>query len=326
MGTHAVLHEGRRVPMLVSMKAEVCPRWSPYRAEGQEGAHVGLHEGRMVHMLVYMKPEGCPCWFHEGRWVPMMVSMKAEGCPCWSPSRQMGAHAGLHEGRMVPMLVSMKTGRCPRVNAGRPRTDVTKRNYTTPAVDVNNEDDSSDIFPVYCAALVLVIVGLVGYVIYKKYQRMRSKRRQKAPCSHEDVEYSKASGGDSGVFVDNDSPKYYTYCLASGVRDLPVGKRKELEKTLATPHSDSWKLLAKEIGYSSKRLTQLESRGGAEGNSSFKYMLHDWERRDAATVTRLIQALRNIGRQDAARIIYVDSTEGRTQMLSKHNSASQNMV
>ncbi|WAR10890.1 TNR16-like protein, partial [Mya arenaria] len=99
---------------------------------------------------------------------------------------------------------------CFSVNAGRPRTDVTKRNYTTPAVDVNNEDDGSDIFPVYCAALVLVIVGLVGYVIYKKYQRMRSKRRQKAPCSHEDVEYSKASGGDSGVFVDNDSPKYYT--------------------------------------------------------------------------------------------------------------------
>jgi len=77
-------------------------------------------------------------------------------------------------------------------------------------VTTRDEDDGSDIFPVYCSALVLVIVGLVAYVIYKKYQRMRNKRRMKGPCAHEDVEYSKASGGDSGVFVDGDSPKCYT--------------------------------------------------------------------------------------------------------------------
>ena len=43
---------------------------------------------------------------------------------------------------------------------------------------------------------------------------MRSKRRHiKARDPHDDVEYSKASGADSGVFVENDSPKSFTCML-----------------------------------------------------------------------------------------------------------------
>jgi len=56
-------------------------------------------------------------------------------------------------------------------------------------------------------------------------------------------------------------------------------------------------------------------------------MLHDWERRDIATVTFLIQCLKNIGRDDIARILYIDSTEARTQLLPKQHTLSQsNMV
>ena len=40
----------------------------------------------------------------------------------------------------------------------------------------------------------------------------------------------------------------FSDCLASRVRDIPQGKRKELEKILSSPQSDGWKVLAKELG------------------------------------------------------------------------------
>ena len=80
-------------------------------------------------------------------------------------------------------------------------------------------------------------------------------------------------------------------------------------------------------GYSDKRMSQFESKRNTENNSCFKHMLHDWERRDLATVTFLIQCLKNIGRDDIARILYIDSTEARTQLLPKQHTLSQsNMV
>lgn len=202
---------------------------------------------------------------------------------------------------------SMDAGKTPRYN------------QSVPTVYSQDDDDDSDIIPVYCSVLGLVVVGLLGYVVVKHWRRMRAKRRHKAPCNHEDVEYSKASGGDSGIFVDNESPKNYSYTLASRVRDLPLTKRRELEKILSSRQSDSWKILAKELGYSTKRMTQFESKKSTETNSSFKHMLHDWERRDSSTVGLLVQCLRNIGREDAARVVYIDSLEGRTQLTSKQH-------
>ena len=55
-------------------------------------------------------------------------------------------------------------------------------------------------------------------------------------------------------------------------------------------------------------------------------MLQDWERRDIAIVSHLLQCLRNIGREDAARILYLDSTEGRTQLLAKQQQQHHNHV
>jgi hypothetical protein len=83
-------------------------------------------------------------------------------------------------------------------------------NSSTPIVYTHDDDDDGDVIPIYCSVLGLVVVGLLCYVVIKHWRRMRAKRRHKAPCSHEDVEYSKASGGDSGIFVDNESPKNYS--------------------------------------------------------------------------------------------------------------------
>ena len=67
-----------------------------------------------------------------------------------------------------------------------------------------------DAIPVYCAALGAVVVGLLAYVIFKQYSRIRDKKRHKIHDPHEHVEYSRASGiNDSGVFVESATCKYY---------------------------------------------------------------------------------------------------------------------
>ena len=62
------------------------------------------------------------------------------------------------------------------------------------------EDNDIDIIPLYCAILGAVVIGLLGYVVLVHYRRMKEKRLVREP--HEDVEYSKASGGDSGIYVE----------------------------------------------------------------------------------------------------------------------------
>lgn len=207
---------------------------------------------------------------------------------------------------------------CFSVNAGRGPT----YNYSTPTIYDQDDDDDGDIIPVYCAALGLVVAGLLGYAVFKHRRRMLAKRRHKAPCTHDDVEYSKASGGDSGVFVENDSPKKYTYNMASKFRDLPHTKRKELEAVFCSTHSDSWKKLAIELGYSQKQIVHFESRRSNNGKNCFKHLLHNWEKRDMSTVHHLVNCLRNIGRDDAAKVLHVvGSTEGKTELiLTQHNN------
>lgn len=67
-----------------------------------------------------------------------------------------------------------------------------------------------DIIPLYCAILGAVVVGLLGYVILVHYRRMKEKRLVREP--HEDVEYSKASGGDSGIYVEVEHQQKGTNC------------------------------------------------------------------------------------------------------------------
>lgn len=72
-------------------------------------------------------------------------------------------------------------------------------------------NSSVDFIPLYCALLGAVVLGLLIYVIYKHYQRLKEKRAGKEP--HEDVEYSKTSGGDSGVYVENEMMGRSCKCL-----------------------------------------------------------------------------------------------------------------
>ena len=72
-------------------------------------------------------------------------------------------------------------------------------------------------------------------------------------------------------------------------------------------------------GYNHRKICDLDNRGRHEHGSCLKYLFHDYDKQPTGTVGSVFQALRNIGREDAARVLFIDSTEGRTQ-------ASQNQA
>ncbi|CAI9719777.1 tumor necrosis factor receptor superfamily member 16-like [Octopus vulgaris] len=70
------------------------------------------------------------------------------------------------------------------------------------------EETRIDVIPIYCALLGAVVCGLCGFAIYKHCQRQRNKRLgARDNAMHEDVEYSKASGRDSGIVYDDSGIK-----------------------------------------------------------------------------------------------------------------------
>ncbi|XP_076460710.1 tumor necrosis factor receptor superfamily member 16-like [Babylonia areolata] len=158
-------------------------------------------------------------------------------------------------------------------------------------------DDGVDVIPLYCVALGAVVVGLLGYVVSVHYRRMRVKRLAREP-HYEDVEYSKASGADSGIFVDSEHHHHHhqhqhqhhhhqhqhhhhhhphhqhhhhqhqkhhecaVITAKTRLRDLPQSKKKELEMTFfaGSRGPADWKSLARELGYNSGKIATFEAR------------------------------------------------------------------
>ena len=88
-------------------------------------------------------------------------------------------------------------------SSDKPEAFLTNK-LTNQPLGKNIREKDFDAIPIYCAALGAVVVGLLGYVIFKQYSRIRDKKRHKIHDPHEHVEYSRASGiNDSGVFVES---------------------------------------------------------------------------------------------------------------------------
>lgn len=176
----------------------------------------------------------------------------------------------------------------------------------------HEDDDDIDVIPLYCAALGAVVVGLLAYVGFVHYRRMRDKRLSREP--HEDVEYSKASGADSGVFVDPEHHQLKYHCVLTGstrLRDLSNARKKELERVLVAGSRGptDWKGLARELGYNSGKITSFESRRSTDPGAPYRHVMHDWARLEGATVTGFLRALRNTGRHDVVKYLQAECTE-----------------
>ncbi|XP_069107978.1 tumor necrosis factor receptor superfamily member 16-like [Argopecten irradians] len=217
-------------------------------------------------------------------------------------------------------------------------TDVIFDQYTTKPQSnrrgdeypTETEEESFDVIPVYCTILASVIVGLLFYVMYKHYSRIRDKKRHKGHDLHDDVEYSKTSGADSGVFEDTDHHGYRPckeighhckYNQLTRIRDLPQSKKKEIEKHLSVKRAgaerlvEDWTVLARELGYTNKKIDKIANKN-KDTLSTVQYLLSDWSKSRTATVGVFIKALIDIGRPDVVKLLQNDGkSETLVQMV-----------
>ncbi|KAL5006131.1 hypothetical protein ScPMuIL_017289 [Solemya velum] len=196
-----------------------------------------------------------------------------------------------------------------------PKNFPSKTMTTEPtALEAGDYEDSDeiDIIPLYCALLGAVVVGLLGYVVFTHYRRMKEKQKHKGHEPHEEVEYSKASGGDSGVYMESELT-LKTYTLSTRIKDLPQMKKKELEKNLIAFKTDlpvdNWRSLARELGFNEERIASIEARAPPDSSPPVRGLLHEWSKSHKATVGKLIRALRTVGRADAAKCLQADLSE-----------------
>ncbi|KAK2186859.1 hypothetical protein NP493_186g01048 [Ridgeia piscesae] len=165
----------------------------------------------------------------------------------------------------------------------------------------------TSVIPFYCAILAAVVVGLVIYVIIK--HRRNNKQKQTgvvltyvAVATGADCVTHKQSS-DSGVGLEQDTKPVTG---STRLRDVPAARRRALETLLHNTADDSWKRLAKRLGFSATRTASFERRAVAEGHVPSRYMLLEWSKCRSATVAALVAALTNIGRTDLVAFIYTE--------------------
>lgn len=172
-------------------------------------------------------------------------------------------------------------------------------------------DDASysqtNVIPFYCAILAAVVVGLVIYVIIKHCRNHKQKQTgvvltYVAVATGADCVTHKQSS-DSGVGLEQDTK---SVTGSTRLRDVPAVRRRALETLLSNSADDSWKRLAKRLGFSATRTASFERRALAEGHVPSRYMLCEWSKCRSATVTALVAALTNIGRTDLVTFIYAE--------------------
>ncbi|XP_071942307.1 tumor necrosis factor receptor superfamily member 16-like [Antedon mediterranea] len=186
-----------------------------------------------------------------------------------------------------------------------------------------NQKQSANIVPLYCAILGCVVLGLVAYVLYKKWSFYKIKVQQQKPhrlnngegltkeqlslhSSKLSAPYS--SSLQSQKLMDS-MPSIHAPLMAMPVGmlyvDLPSEKKKEVEKLLGTTRLDrrDWRGLAFELGFTEEDTVSLIKNSNK--HLPAEKMLMIWSRREDATLGLLVAALHRIGRTDVLNVIPV---------------------
>ncbi|CAM9421629.1 unnamed protein product [Lampetra planeri] len=174
---------------------------------------------------------------------------------------------------------------------------------------------SRDIIPVYCSIMAAVVVGLVAYVIFKRWHSCKNVQGSKARG-----EYSAAADGekqhqDSGVFVDTHGAQPPP---ASGTRatrrshnhwsyaTLPACTRDEVEELLSADEEGGgggWRELAAALGYDAD---ETEALAGEERPA--RALLAAWAALPGSTQDTLVDALGRLQRGDVIARLRQETT------------------
>ncbi|KAF7204414.1 nerve growth factor receptor b [Nothobranchius furzeri] len=174
------------------------------------------------------------------------------------------------------------------------------------------------LIPIYCSILAAVVVGLVAFIIFKKWNSCKQNKQGANNCTANQNQTLSHEGeklhSDSGISVDSQSlqeQQGQTQSQTVVTIDeepcllLPLHTREKVEKLLfrgnevdnSSHLQDSdWCNLAGLLGYEEERIATFQQE-----DNPVRALLSDWASKDCASIDALCTALRKINRDDVAQ-------------------------
>ncbi|XP_015217551.1 tumor necrosis factor receptor superfamily member 16 isoform X1 [Lepisosteus oculatus] len=199
---------------------------------------------------------------------------------------------------------------------------------TTPAMDIVTTATSpqfigkglnENLIPIYCSILAAVVVGLVAYIVFKRWN---SCKQNKQGNNNRTVNQTPSPEGeklhsDSGISVDSQSLQEQQQQQQSQSQtqvvktdggsypSLPPHKQEEVEKLLnvGAQEETDWCSLAGLLGYEEEHINTFRQE-----EHPVRALLSDWASKDCATLDALCTALRKMKREDIAESLRPEPT------------------
>ncbi|NWI14110.1 TNR16 factor, partial [Crypturellus soui] len=173
---------------------------------------------------------------------------------------------------------------------------------------------ADNLIPVYCSILAAVVVGLVAYIAFKRWNSCKQNKQgaNNRPVNQTPSPEGEKLHSDSGISVDSQSlhdqqPQGTQGPAAKAdgglYGNLPPGKQEEVEKLLSSSAEETWRRLAVELGYAEEYVGTF-----ARAEVPARALLADWATKETATLEALLAALHRIQRGDIAECLHSDST------------------
>ncbi|KAK9530399.1 hypothetical protein VZT92_011902 [Zoarces viviparus] len=191
-------------------------------------------------------------------------------------------------------------------------TTTTKGDSKEPIYHLNDK-----LIPIYCSILAAVVVGLVAFIIFKRWNSCKQNKQGANNCTANQNQTPSPEGeklhSDSGISVDTQSlqeQQGQTQAQTVVTMDedpcllLPLQTREKVEKLLFSGNEgdckhmedSDWCNLAGLLGYKEERIATFQQE-----EHPVRALLSDWASKDCASIDSLCTALRKINRDDIAQ-------------------------
>lgn len=189
------------------------------------------------------------------------------------------------------------------------------------------------LIPIYCSILAAVVVGLIAFIIFKRWNSCKQNKQGADNCTANQNQTPSPEGeklhSDSGISVDSQSlQEQQAQSQAQTVVTvdeepcllLPLHTREKVEKLLFKGnegdnrnHMDDsdWCNLAGLLGYEEERIATFRQE-----EHPVRALLSDWASKDCASIDTLCTALRKINRDDIAQSLVLSPSTGKPTATS----------
>lgn len=189
------------------------------------------------------------------------------------------------------------------------------------------------LIPIYCSILAAVVVGLVAFIIFKRWNSCKQNKQGANNCTANQNQTPSPEGeklhSDSGISVDSQSlqeQQGQTQAQTVVTMDeepcllLPLHTREKVEKLLFRGsegdncdhmHDSDWCNLAGLLGYEDERIATFRQE-----EHPVRALLSDWASKDCASIDTLCTALRKINRDDIAQSLVLSPSAAKPTATS----------